>query len=114
MKKRRPSKKDAIAKVMEEFDFERVHNIMLRLNWNWFPVRDAVPSIPELKRTARQLLVDVCEEDVEFCGTGGFEAYWHKEDEDMWCLSLRFVVESVEVPTERDLTISGLVWGKNK
>ena len=69
---------EAIDKIIKGFDFERVHKIMLLLNWTWFP-RNTVPTIEELKKTAESLLKQA---EIEFektkifsnIETGGFVA----------------------------------------
>lgn len=65
--------REAIEKIMNNFDFERVHNVMLHLNWEWY--YEGVPSIKELKRIAKHLLEEVCENKWSSTGTGGFFVY---------------------------------------
>ena len=40
--------------IIENFDFKRVHSVMEHLNWKW--IDKGVPSIDDLKDTARHLL----------------------------------------------------------
>ena len=79
---------EAIDEIMDWFDFERVHDVMSYLNWEW---RDnGVPSIQEMKQTARKLLKESLMEKTTV-GTGGFyvEYGFDSEGEN---LKLSFVV----------------------
>ena len=60
-----------IENIMEHFDFDRVHTTMKRLKWTW---RDnGVPTIPQLKKQARALLVHMVKHPTSFAiATGGF------------------------------------------
>lgn len=82
--------RDSIDNILDEFDFERVHKVMVALNWQWHNV-DGVPTIGDLRRTARDLLRTVVQGKHVMVGSGGFFAY--KEDE---VLGLRFEVASYD------------------
>lgn len=81
--------------LLEEFDWQKVHNVMVALNWEWYSKDEsyAVPSIGSIISTARKLCFNSYEmfvktNDPTTISTGGFEAkYW--EDG----LMLKFVVE---------------------
>ena len=45
--------------ILNEFDFEKVQRTMHALDWKWASTQMAVPSISELKNTARYLLIKV-------------------------------------------------------
>jgi hypothetical protein len=45
--------------ILSEFDFEKVHDTMVALDWKWASTHPSVPSIRDLKDTARQLLIKV-------------------------------------------------------
>jgi hypothetical protein len=45
--------------ILNEFDFEKVHDTMVALDWKWASTHPSVPSIRDLKDTARQLLIKV-------------------------------------------------------
>jgi hypothetical protein len=47
--------------IIENFDFETVHDCMKKLEWKWIFSKSiySVPSIQELKETATRLLSDV-------------------------------------------------------
>lgn len=96
-----------IANIMDNFDFENVHNSMELLKWMWL---DKVPDISEIKDTAFNLLNECwngCEKEIEhsncnppryFCATGGFEstATYYTGDSDFEegiYLELRFVLD---------------------
>lgn len=76
------NKFQAIQSTLEEFDFERVHDVMTYLNWTWLRKKDgefvdAIPTISDLKATAMQLLSDSFDNSVANkkdcgCSTGGF------------------------------------------
>lgn len=64
---------------MTAFNFEKVHKAMTALNWTW---RDeGVPTISQLKETARRLLKESSENEFGNIMTGGFKAEYHKDGE---------------------------------
>lgn len=82
---------------MNDFNFEKVALVMNVLDWGWaseYGDRELkVPSILQLKETARYLLRESVESGM--IGTGGFQASYHSEDgEDEF--SLCFIVEERE------------------
>ena len=80
-----------IDEILDEFDFEKVHRVMQALNWKWHGSPD-VPSIADLRRTARSLLKQVVEvPNLSRTATGGFVAYM-----ECGVLGLRFEVASFE------------------
>lgn len=81
---------ELIDNILDEFDFERVHKAMVALNWQWHNT-DGVPTIGDLRRTARDLLRTVVQDNHVMVGSGGF--YAHKEND---VLGLRFEVASYE------------------
>ena len=82
--------RDLIDNILDEFDFERVHKAMVALNWQWHNT-DGVPTIGDLRRNARNLLIEVTHDNHVMVGSGGFYAY----NED-GTLGLRFEVASYE------------------
>lgn len=101
---KKKSNLELIDDIIDEFDFERVRKVMIMLNWQWAQTAD-VPSVLEMKKTARNLLRRMCEEsDLDFYGTGGFEVI--RSDQG---LELRFVVAETWGPVRRDGTIKGLI-----
>ena len=89
--------KEKIEQLMENFDFENVHKVMVALEWEWCFGHggSGIPSVESLKEKAMELLSNVDDlmyEDNEIvCSTGGFEAKYHNG-----CLSLSFIVEEWE------------------
>ena len=68
-------KKKAIKKILQDFNFERVHTAMEALNWYWFWTNKKVPSIDQLKESAERLLTNIAyAKDYKCIAAGGFEA----------------------------------------
>lgn len=81
-------KKEAIDEILDNFDFERVHNVMVHLDWEWSSTA-GVPGISNLRKRSRELLRDVAySKEYHSVRAGGLEA--SKEDGE---LSLKFVLE---------------------
>ena len=88
-----------IMDVLDSFDFDRVHDVMFHLNWKWAD-SEGVPTVQELRKTARTYLVDVAKEAWKnkseyITGTGGFryEAKYYEQDDFLW-VRLAFEVDS--------------------
>jgi hypothetical protein len=70
-----------VTSVMEDFDFDRVHRVMVNLDWKWDIGNGemTVPSHYRLTKKAELLLRDAAQHygDEEFysCGSGGFMAH---------------------------------------
>ena len=64
--------KKLIKAILEDFDFEKVHDLMLRENWCWYDleVDGKVPSVEQLEKEATDLLKSVC-----YCSEDGGEPY---------------------------------------
>lgn len=81
--------KKKIKKILKNFDFEKVHNVMEHLNWGWKDTDGKVPSIDQLKELAEKLLNEVSEKDeFYYISTGGFRAFKYENGS----LELEFVV----------------------
>ena len=83
---------EAIDYIMDTFDFDKVHNVMDFLNWQW---RDeGVPDKFSIKREARRLLRDAIENKTSI-STGGFIVSYYPPDNDggEW-VKLAFELES--------------------
>lgn len=69
-----------VTAVMEDFDFDRVHRVMVNLDWKWDIGNGEMtaPSSYRLTKKAEGLLRDAAQHygDKEFysCGNGGFTA----------------------------------------
>jgi hypothetical protein len=80
-----------IDEILDEFNFEKVHKVMVALDWQYHNT-DGVPTIGDLRRMARSLLKQVVEsKNLRYTASGGFVAYM--ED---GILGLRFEVASYE------------------
>jgi hypothetical protein len=98
--------------IMDEFNFEKVQRTMHALDWKWAGTPMAVPSISELKDTARHLLLSVYNlrtkeyqethpEVPVTCGTGGFRATaLANDDGEIDFLKLEFIVTEWESETK--------------
>lgn len=73
--------------IIERFDFKRVLDHMIAVDWKW---RGETPTLEELKSTARFALVQVIMDTAPSsnCGTGGFRAYKFP-----WGVELVFSIE---------------------
>lgn len=59
------TEKEQISRVLEDFDFEKVHRVMVFLDWKWWTGR--TPTVPELIDTGTKLIRDAFEDnEVEF------------------------------------------------
>jgi hypothetical protein len=94
--------------ILTEFDFDKVHEVMVALDWKWASTHPSVPSIRDLKDTARQLLISVynlrkdeykethSEVPVQIA-TGGFRAIALSNDDGVVdFLKLEFIVTEWE------------------
>lgn len=80
-------------KILKNFDFEKVHEVMNHLNWVWYNNEEyKVPTVKELKRTAKELIKEIKKVDVDVIATGGFEVRKNKDT-----ITLQFVLESSDV-----------------
>ena len=85
-----------VTTVMEDFDFDRVHRVMVSLDWRWTIENGerTVPSSYRMMKTADRLLRDAAQHygDEEFysCGTGGIMACLDGE-----ALTLQFILSTM-------------------
>ena len=96
---------DDINDILDEFDFERVNDVMKSVCWEWVMSdgRYGIPSIPELRKQSRRLLEETVsglissKETQYFIESGGFRAEANKYDDDPKIhIRLSFVVTSWE------------------
>ncbi len=67
--------------IIENFDWETVHDHMVRTNWTWGMGDDAhVPSIAELQESVRNTYKDMKANNYRISGTGGFTLYRSKAE----------------------------------
>jgi hypothetical protein len=55
-----PKQQAKIDEIMDEFNFHKVHDLMDHLDWKWFGAEGGTPTPGEIRRTARNLLQDLC------------------------------------------------------
>lgn len=80
--------------IMENFDFKKVHDAMLALDWRWASTRGDVPTVEEIEDEAARLLWDVVNaEDYDVIGTGGLEASKDFSNWDDPYIGLKFILE---------------------
>jgi hypothetical protein len=80
---------DTIMDCLDEFDFERVHEVMKFLNWTWSDIAD-VPEVSDLRKFCRKYLQNVIVgalerkdtggEYIEACGGFRFESKMYPDD----------------------------------
>jgi hypothetical protein len=94
---------EAIGKIMDTFDFGRVHKVMVALDWKWISIDDGmrVPDECEIRTEARRLLTRVIKEKNSIA-TAGFWVTYHNNDDVKW-VDLKFVVEHWDEVIEKDL-----------
>lgn len=77
-----------VDEIVDNFDFERVHEVMESLNWGWAQSEGRVPEIAEMKTFVRNLFLDLYKYESNQVSCGGFVAEKDEDDE----LELSFVV----------------------
>jgi len=83
--------KKKIKKILKNFDFEKVHDVMTHLNWTWYDTDGKVPSIDQLKELAKKLLYHAAEKEGFYSSaTGGFKATKYENG----TLELEFILAS--------------------
>lgn len=93
---------DLVEPVISSFDFERVHKAMKAMGWKWDQIQSSngsVPSIDQMKASARRLLVDVvsCKQHtIVACGGFCAEKSINNIDPLDDGLILRFILDESE------------------
>lgn len=103
--------RDDVEELLDEFDFDKVHQVMQYLNWTWVSERHggevgesevAVPSRAAIRKHARSSLLEAAkrayggdEYHSSICGGFMVRAEWDKEKEKMY-LRLSFELESMD------------------
>ncbi len=97
--------KKYIQEIMDEFDFDRVHEVMKHLDWKWYmgDYSTYVPTVRQIKERVFKQLNEVKEEAKSrkcntIIATGGFEseAFYNKDTGKVDYFTLKFVVEEWE------------------
>jgi hypothetical protein len=85
------TQQELIDEILDQFDFQKVKEVMDALNWTWAIGTEAlVPDIPELRKQAREILWDLVRSKGRMIKAGGLVV--EKVDDDT--LELRFEVSS--------------------
>lgn len=97
------SYQDQIDEIMDWFNFEKVHETMVAVDWRWYRNHNlATPTVQELRQEARKLLKAVSDRKmVAFAACGGLQATRSSEG----TLKLQFVV--TEWDSEKEEEING-------
>lgn len=78
--------------IMENFDFEDVHEVMVQFKWTWASA-GGVPTVEQIKDEAAKLLWDLVNAtDYDTVATGGFEARKDFSEYDDPFIELKFVL----------------------
>lgn len=99
-----------IFEIMDEFDFEKVALVMEYLNWSWAGAQKddagnivfSTPDIKVIKKTARELLIDIATRCVREPGTfpalatGGLRVEGSLYDDGFLWLRLAFEIDSID------------------
>lgn len=86
-----------IEKVIENFDFVKVHKVMESLNWTWVTKKKKkkkkkIPSIKKMKKHVRELYEDCKKNKLDCCSSGGFEvSIWEEDGEEI--INVKFILE---------------------
>lgn len=93
------TKQEAIDNCLNGFRFDRVHRVMVELDWGWAITDMKPPGVYDIMAFARHLLDEVWDRQTTI-ESGGFRAIYVPADEsEGWAwgpgLELLFVVESV-------------------
>lgn len=90
-----PAIKEKIQSIMDNFAFDKVRKVMELLNWRW-AFSEGVPTMDELRKEARRLLVESAKERLPIA-TGGFRAVWEDDPNGLDpYIGLEFIVEECE------------------
>jgi len=89
--------------ILEDFNFQKIHDVMEQLDWKWVMTKYGVPTLDELKREAKRLLIDACIERT-CVSTGGFRAVYEEgtPDDPEPYIGLEFIIEECEGFVDED------------
>jgi len=85
--------KKKIKNILNNFNFEEVHNYMMHRNPPWTWGDGFVPTVGQLKKEAKYLLEEVAgfKRKTGYAATGGFFVLkWYKELYLMFCIEDKF------------------------
>lgn len=89
---------ETIMDCLDEFDFSRVHEVMMHLNWTYSDCKD-VPTVEYLRKQARGYLIRAVTEALQskteyITGTGGFRYEAKLYEGNFLWLRMAFEIES--------------------
>lgn len=95
--KRKPKAKPVdprVKEIMRTFDFDLVQKVMLDTGWTWATSKqpDRIPTLREIRQTARECLGILIDTNVTRYGTGGFMVEKYKDG----TLELRFELDTAQ------------------
>lgn len=94
-----PVERAKIEDILKNFDFEKVHDVMEKLDWKWAMSRYGVPTIDEMKHEAKRLL-EASATEKTCVATGGFKAVYEADEsnvpDDNPYIGLEFILEECE------------------
>lgn len=91
--------KEVIDRIIDDFNFEKVHRVMVDLDWQWYWT-NGVPSVGTLMTRAQELLYGASKMNTGYSiGAGGFRAT-KTGCEDEEGLELEFILTSTEFCTK--------------
>lgn len=82
--------RDVIDDILDNFDFEKVHQTMVALNWKWAGYKE-VPEVPDLRKFARTRLKEAYTRKTTV-SSGGFKATYERWSQVRFTLRLEFIV----------------------
>lgn len=88
------SNEELIDDVMDQFDFKEVRHAMVALDWTWWHTKNGVPTLKELKNSARKHLEFALTKGTGYSFSGGLEATYFDG-----VLSLKFILAYADSPT---------------
>ena len=108
------TQKELIDDIMDNFNFKKVQSVMKFLNWKWVTAEEGVPTVMEIRREAKKLLLEVCQTciklenispDTQVCvGTGGLLARAFKSECGKFItnLELQFILAGWDSEAENE------------
>ena len=96
--------------IINNFDFQKVHDVMNYLNWTWYP--KGIPTVDDIRFSAREriesviknCLLDANPNEEYFVSSGGLKATAIKDDYgQITFLQLEFVIVSWDLNDPYDL-----------
>lgn len=83
--------------VLANFDYERVHKVMVLLNWKWASVDgDGIPTLDQIKEMARRVVYEMLENKSGHLSTCGFTAEIRTWDKAHPHIQLLFYVHDTQ------------------